>query len=164
LCAEFDLRADANELLDDFRANCFRSAHLFPGARRVLSELRSRGARMAIVSNGSSGSQTAKIESTGIAGHFDCILISGSLGVSKPDERIFGLAADSLGVSNAECVFVGDNPERDIVGAGRTGMRTIWISHGAAWPAGLHPAPTHTVEALVGLLPACDVLAPDFGG
>jgi putative hydrolase of the HAD superfamily len=164
LCAEFDLQADANELLEDFHANCFRSAHLFPDAQRILAELRSRGARMAIVSNGSSRSQMAKITSTGITEHFDRILISGSLGVSKPEARIFRLAAYSLGVSSAECVFVGDNPERDIVGAGRTGMRTIWISHGAVWPAGLHPVPTYTVDALAGLLLACDALAPGFGG
>jgi putative hydrolase of the HAD superfamily len=154
LRAELDLRADANELLEDFRANCFRSAHLFPGARRVLSELRSVGARMAIVSNGSSGSQMAKIEATGIAEYFDGIIISGDLGFAKPDPRIFRLAAETVGATLSECVFVGDNPERDVAGAGLLGMRTIWLAHGISWPVGVRPGPSITVQALTELLPA----------
>ncbi|MEX2543246.1 MAG: HAD family hydrolase, partial [Trueperaceae bacterium] len=97
-------------------------------------------------------------EATGIAEYFDSILISGNLGFAKPDPRIFSLAADSLGVSSRECIFVGDNPERDIVGAGRSGMRTVWISHGIRWPERLGPAPAAILQSPSDLLGTVDAL------
>lgn len=148
---EFGLRASVAELIQDFRANAYRRAFLFPDAAAVLGELRKRGHRLAIVSNGSAEAQGAKIAATGLAARVDVVLISGVLGLRKPDPAIFREAARLLGVDPGACVFVGDDPEKDVAGAARAGMRTAWVAHGRAWPEGLEPAPDHELVGLGGL-------------
>jgi putative hydrolase of the HAD superfamily len=58
-----------------------------------------------------------------------------------------------------DVLHVGDDPERDIVGASRLGLATCWVSHGRRWPHGL-PPPTFTVERITGdTKPLAEVLA-----
>jgi putative hydrolase of the HAD superfamily len=160
LRVEFDLQAGTDELIEDFRSNCFREARLFEGVEELLHALVSIGHRLGLVTNGSSGSQRAKIEATEIEGLFDSILISGDLGMSKPDLSIFQLAADALGANCEECVFVGDHPERDIEGATKAGMRTVWISQGRRWPPELPVRPTFEVQSLREVRDILPELAP----
>lgn len=152
LRVEFGLRAGVDELVRDFRANAFRRAFLFEGAAAVLTELRGRGHRLGIVSNGSAATQRAKLAATGLAARVDAVLVSGEVGLRKPDPEIFRRAARELGVEPRACVFVGDDPERDVAGAGRAGMRTAWLEHHRTWPAGLEPAPHRTLARLTDLL------------
>ena len=63
----------------------------------------------------------------GIESLFDCIVLSGELGIQKPDRRIFDHTAKLLGVTNEECVFVGDDPDSDISGALNAGMEADWL-------------------------------------
>lgn len=55
---------------------------------------------------------------------FDKILISGELGVSKPDQRAFMLAASELKEFAEDCLLV-DDSERNVTGAGLIGMPAI---------------------------------------
>jgi putative hydrolase of the HAD superfamily len=148
LRAEFGFTAQTEVLVEDFRSNCFARSTLFAGALETLTELREQGSKLAIVTNGSSRTQRTKIEATGLEDLVDAIVVSGEVGFSKPDQRIFEIATDSLGVQCGECVFVGDNPERDIVGACGAGMSTIWVSHGETWPARLCVEPHRTIVSI----------------
>jgi putative hydrolase of the HAD superfamily len=56
----------------------------------------------------------------------DVVLISESIGIRKPDPRIFAEALAQMGVSPASAMYVGDNPEADVVGARRSGLLAIW--------------------------------------
>jgi putative hydrolase of the HAD superfamily len=56
--------------------------------------------------------------------HFDAFISSAREGVCKPDPRIYRRACQVLGVTPGECLFM-DDSERNIVGAGQVGMRTI---------------------------------------
>jgi putative hydrolase of the HAD superfamily len=49
------------------------------------------------------------------------------VGVEKPDSRIFELALQKLGLPAERCVYVGDNYDRDVVGARRAGLVPILI-------------------------------------
>ena len=96
----------------------------------VVKKLRSLGIKTAIVTNVAKDRfafQRNKIEALGLTLLFDAIVLSGEVGVHKPDRRVFDLATRRLGVANEECVFVGDNPEADIVGALNAGMEAVWI-------------------------------------
>jgi putative hydrolase of the HAD superfamily len=55
---------------------------------------------------------------------FDDEVLSGLVGMAKPDPAIFQLMADRLGVDPAECVMIDDLPEY-LVGAKQIGMQTI---------------------------------------
>jgi putative hydrolase of the HAD superfamily len=45
----------------------------------------------------------------------------------KPDPEIFRRAAARLDAEPHECVMVGDNPNTDVLGAKRCGMRAVWV-------------------------------------
>ena len=73
-------------------------------------------------------------------GMFDVVVISGEVGMRKPEERIFRHAAGLLGLDPAECVFV-DDIEVNVAAAEAIGMTAI-----------LHHDPAATLARLGGLL------------
>jgi putative hydrolase of the HAD superfamily len=97
-----------------------------PAAVPTLDALGSRY-RLALVTNGAPAVQREKLSGSGIGSRFETTVISGELGIGKPDPRIFEVALDALGVTAAGAVMVGDSVERDIEGARAAGLGTIWI-------------------------------------
>lgn len=99
------------------------------GAEAVLKELKSRGCRIAAVSNGFKEVQYKKLSNAGIIGYMDAIIISEEIGAHKPSTIIFQRAVEALaGVENyadrekrgtikAETLMVGDDFANDIKGA-----------------------------------------------
>lgn len=107
-----------------------KKAVLVNNAVTVLKELKKKY-KLGLVTNGESAGQYLKIKQTKIAQYFDGVIVSGDFGYNKPDPRLFEIAADNLGVSCKECIFVGDLFQTDIIGAHRAGMKPIWLwSHG----------------------------------
>ena len=106
----------------------------FPRTREMLKSLRERGYKLAIVTNGEDYIQKSKIEACGFADLFDLVYICSVMGtIQKPEKEPFLRAAALLGVEASECVFVGDHPKNDILGARNAGMRTVWVSTCGAW-------------------------------
>lgn len=96
----------------------------------VIQKLRALGIKTAIVTNVATDRfafQRRKIDVMGLTPLFDVIVLSGEVGVHKPDRRVFDYATRQLGVTNEDCVFVGDNPDADITGALNAGMEAVWI-------------------------------------
>jgi HAD superfamily hydrolase (TIGR01549 family) len=115
---------------------------------QLLDALGRAGVPWGIVTNGAP-SQLLKIRGLGIERHATCILVSEMVGMRKPDPAIFHAAAAELGVAPQDILFVGDNPEADIVGAMKAGMQTAWIRCGKEWPAEFAATPPqHTVDSL----------------
>ena len=107
---------------------------LDPRTRNMLEDFSDRGVRTGIVTNGGTPMQTAKIEESGLVALVDSYMISGSLGVRKPDPVIFQAALESIGAVARRTLFVGDNAEHDIVGASDVGMKGAWMSLSRPWP------------------------------
>ena len=101
---------------------------LFEGAGEVLASLQDEF-RLGLITNGRRKVQSAKINSSGLHGFFDSILISGQVGVKKPDPAIFHLGLDALAVRPDQAVFIGDHPVNDIEAAAAVGMQTIWFEN-----------------------------------
>lgn len=99
---------------------------LKPETRDVLTKLKGKY-KMAILSNGQSKSQHDKIDYMNINDFFDEIVVSGDIGINKPNKEIFEIMADRLGVKPEECMFVGDVFSSDILGAIRANMLPVWI-------------------------------------
>ena len=66
------------------------------------------------------------LEREGLREHFDVVIISGEIGVWKPDPSILRAALDRLGIGPGEAVYVGDS-DVDIQAAHAAGMRSILI-------------------------------------
>ncbi|TDL46059.1 HAD family hydrolase [Microbacterium oleivorans] len=106
----------------------YRSAwKTFPGVRDLLDDLRRQGYRLGLLTNGSTAQQTQKLEALGLTDFFDVICISEQIGHHKPDPRAFAELVESLDVSGAECLFVGDDPVSDAAGARAAGLAALLI-------------------------------------
>jgi putative hydrolase of the HAD superfamily len=92
----------------------------------TLEALRSAEVRLGLITNGRRSVQGRKVDGLGIRRFLDVVLISESIGVRKPDPRIFAEALAQLGISPASAAYVGDNPEVDVVGSRRSGLLAVW--------------------------------------
>lgn len=110
-----------------------------PDAEAVLEDL-GRDHRLALVTNGAPDVQREKLAGTTLGARFAAVVISGEVGAGKPDPAIFQAALDAIGVPSAEAVMVGDSLERDVAGARRAGLRSIWLDRtGRASPGSFAP-------------------------
>ncbi|MGN9836922.1 HAD family hydrolase [Nonomuraea sp. H19] len=99
---------------------------MFAGFERVdamydmLRAVREYGVKTCLVSNSWSNSYP-RDDWDGV---FDAIVISGEVGMRKPEPRIFHHALDLVGLSGEECVFI-DDIEANIIAAGALGISGI---------------------------------------
>jgi putative hydrolase of the HAD superfamily len=102
--------------------------------KKWLKHLTDMDVPWGIVSNGSP-LQMEVIQAVGLDAMTDVTIVSSLVGLRKPDPAIFELAMSRVGADGPpeECLFVGDNPAADIVGAVGAGMRTAWVSKGRDW-------------------------------
>lgn len=138
----------AGTLLEDYRSRYPSFASPAPGAVETVRALHAEGVRTGILTNGNERVQQAKIDAIGLRDVLDTIVISEAVGLKKPDKAIFRLATDRLGMAPAATLFVGDNPETDIVGAAQAGLQTAWVRNGGIWPAGLLPRANADLDRL----------------
>lgn len=120
-----------------------------PGALDTVRWLRSRGCRLALLTNGGEAAQRRKIERFGLGPLFDAVLVEGELDFGKPDPRIYELALTRLGTGPAETWMIGDNLEWDVAQPQRMGMFAVWVDgRGAGLPAGHAVRPDRIVRTL----------------
>lgn len=107
---------------------------LFEGVVQILTAFQGVY-RMGAITNGN-----ADVHHIGIGHYFDFVVTAAEAGAAKPDARIFQLALAKGQVHAQETVHIGDDPRRDVIGAGAVGMRTVWVNpHQHAWGAGKMP-------------------------
>jgi putative hydrolase of the HAD superfamily len=102
--------------------------------------LRSLGDRyvVAVITNGPTDVQRAKLRHSGLDVFFPTVVISGECGFAKPHQRAFAAALAGLGTTGRDTVMIGDHAERDVAGARQAGMDAIWLNrHAATRPEGL---------------------------
>lgn len=101
---------------------------LYEEALGVLREL-AGSYRLGALTNGN-----ADIYKTDAAEYFDFAFLAEEIGASKPAPDMFLAALAETGAAPGQVVHVGDNPEHDILGASRAGLRTVWVNlQGVAW-------------------------------
>ena len=112
------------------RYNAYRTKYftLFPGAVELLRALRDRGLKLGIVTNGLSETHREKIALLRISEYFDAVFLSDEVGMVKPDPLLFAHACRQLGGAPARSAMVGDRYDRDIAGAMKAGLYTIWLN------------------------------------
>lgn len=106
------------------------AAKLVPYAKEVLSFIKEKGLNIGIVTNLTTYVQMRKVRELGITEYIDYIVTSEEAGADKPNPAPFLLAMSKFNCLASECLFVGDNPETDIIGAKNVGISTIHFSFG----------------------------------
>ena len=104
-----------------------------PGAVETLAQLRDRGYRVGLITVCSEDVPDVWSE-TPFVDLFDATVFSCSVGLRKPDPRIYQLACEQLRVEPAEAIFVGDGANDELAGAERFGMRAVLIHRAGEEP------------------------------
>jgi putative hydrolase of the HAD superfamily len=95
LVATQQLAADPTRMAEDYVLALGANGELYDGAREVLEALGEQ-ASVALVTNGLSEVQRARVHRLGIGDCFDVIAISAEIGASKPGTKIFDLCSPNL--------------------------------------------------------------------
>ncbi len=109
-----------------------REAHLvlYPHAQATLFALAKRGLRLGVVTDAPRREAWLRLVALGLHHLFDAVVTFEDTGRRKPDPAPFRRALEEFGIEPSEALMVGDWPERDMVGAARLGMRTVFASYG----------------------------------
>ncbi|MBE6720153.1 MAG: HAD family hydrolase [Ruminococcaceae bacterium] len=120
----------AEELAEHYDVTFGDHNVIFENSVPLLKELRARGFITGVITNGPSYLQNHKLDTSGLKPFLDIIVVSGDVGVHKPDPALFKYAAEKHGLLPEECVYVGDHPVNDIQGALSAGMKAIRMNWG----------------------------------
>lgn len=116
------------QLAEEFPAQRHQKPFVYEESFQVLDELK-KSYRLLLLTNGSPDLQNTKLDITPeLVPYFEQIIISGAFGKGKPDATIFEHALEKMNLTKDEVLMVGDNLMTDILGASRTGIKSVWIN------------------------------------
>lgn len=104
---------------------------------------------LGLLTDGLVAVQQRKLAALGLAEHFDVVVFSDEWGRGawKPSPIPFNIVLERLQASGREVVYVGDNPQKDFIGARRVGMTTVRVRHPEGLYAQMEPlSPDHAPD------------------
>ena len=107
----------------------YQTLSAYPDALPCLERLKARGAKTAILSNGSPAMLAAAVTSAGLAGVIDACLSVDAVRVFKTAPAAYGLVGSHFGVRPGDVSFQSSN-RWDVAGAVNAGFRALWINRG----------------------------------
>lgn len=130
----------------------YRTLPAYPEVPAVLRAIRAKGMAIAILSNGTPGMLADAAAAAGIAALVDEVLSVESVGVFKPDPRVYRLATRQLGCPADRLAFVSGNAW-DAQAAHAFGMQVVRVNRaGAPDEYGLAEAGVPVLDSLDGLI------------
>lgn len=120
------------------------------GAREVLDTFAGEY-RLAAVTNGMPEMQAAKLDTLGVD-HFEHVVHGGYDAPPKPEPDPFQMVLSAIDVNPAHAVYVGNNPETDVLGAQNAGMKTVLIGKSGESGGNPTPSPDFRIHSLSELL------------
>jgi putative hydrolase of the HAD superfamily len=139
-------------------------ADLIPGAAEALRRFKEQGHTLALVADARPDTPANVLRQHSLYDLFDYLAISEIIGAEKPDALIFQTALKALGISESDygrVAMVGNNLERDIVGANRLGLISIffhWNDRRRSQPLTAEEEPRYTVSSIQQLVSLVDSL------
>lgn len=105
-------------------------AEFIPGAGEVLEALHREGYRIALVADGEWESFRNVYRENGMGHCFEQWIVSEVVGNQKPHVSMFDAAMEQMGLTEEDkphIVMIGNNLKKDIAGANRYGLTSIWL-------------------------------------
>ncbi len=102
----------------------------YPHVFMTLVQLIKRGIKLAVVSDAPSREAWLRLTYLNLHHLFDVVLTYEDTGEYKPSPVPFRKALERLGTDASEALMVGDWAERDMVGAAKVGMKTVFARYG----------------------------------
>lgn len=113
-----------NQLANDYIEFLPSFNHLFEGTFEILDYLKEKY-QLHVITNGFEEVQTKKMISSNILHYFDKVITSESVGVKKPNPKVFEYALKVSDASATNSIMIGDSKEADILGALAQGIQAI---------------------------------------
>lgn len=136
----------ARALFDVFSSSA--SYKLFDDVLPTLDAVSAAGYRMGLISNFERWLEQMLVDLE-VGHHFEPSIISGIVGIEKPDPAIYELALERAGVAPENAVHVGDSPEMDVRPAASIGIQGILLDRAGRYPG----AKNHRISSLEELPP-----------
>lgn len=122
----------------------------YPEALAMLHELKHRGMKLAILSNGTPAMLAAVVTNSGLEGVFDAVLSVEEVGVYKPHPAVYGLAAKRLKLDPSRICFLSSNGW-DAYSAKAYGFRVLWCNRFGQSPERIPATPDGEIADLSAL-------------
>jgi len=113
-----------NLIADQYITHLADFNFLFDGTCEILDYLK-KNYKLHIITNGFEEIQTKKMINSNIYHYFEKVITSESVGVKKPNPKVFNYALQMVKATPNECIMIGDNLEADIQGAINCGIKAI---------------------------------------
>ncbi len=141
-----------NDIANLYWLTTYKNLRLFPTVKKTLQIIKKNKIRMGLVTDLLSNIQITKLEYLKIAHFFDFIVCSEEVGKEKPFTPIFKLALKKANFKQQPAVYViGDNCDRDIMGAKKMNFISIYIGIKKCSVA------DHSVKSFLAILPIIDI-------
>jgi HAD superfamily hydrolase (TIGR01509 family) len=126
-------------------------------AKETIIELSKRGYLLGIIANTVTETEIPDwMEEDGVTDYFKTVVLSSKVGIRKPGADIYLEAAKRIGVEPSKCVYVGDNPSRDVIGGRLAGYGMMILINEPATLAKEPPTenskPDYIIDQLIELL------------
>ena len=123
----------------------------YPHVYMTLIELTKRGLKLAVVSDAPSREAWLRLCYLNLHHIFDSVVTFDDTGERKPSPVPFQKVLDNLGVNGSEALMVGDWAERDMVGAAKVGMKTVFARYGDTFGT-VHSGADYDIEDIEQLI------------
>ncbi|WP_179354437.1 HAD family hydrolase [Winogradskyella vidalii] len=115
-------KTDIKLLVDMYRHHQ-PDLQLFEGVLDVFEAIKSKNGKIAIITDGRSLTQRAKLKSLGILSYIDKVIISEEIGSEKPNIANFKAIENAL--SGSEYYYFADNLKKDFIAPNALGWKTV---------------------------------------
>ena len=133
-------------------------------AKETIIQLSKRGYLLGIIANTITETEIPDyLETDSLTSYFKTVVLSSKVGIRKPNPEIYWEAARRMGVQPEKCVYVGDNPVRDVEGTRKAGYGMFILFYEPATQAKEPPTgeikPDYIIHAMKDLL---DIFPPKW--
>jgi putative hydrolase of the HAD superfamily len=128
VCEENCFKEDIHNLVNLYR-NSKPQLELYEDSKEFLTWARENRYRLGIITDGCSDVQWNKIKSLNIETLVDKIIVTDDLGREfwKPHKKSYLNMINYFNIKENECMYIGDNPNKDFIGARKLGFKTARI-------------------------------------
>lgn len=130
LCDEYGFEEDIKDLVEIYR-NTEPKVELYEDSKEIFDFAKENNIKLGLITDGCSKVQWNKIKALKLETIIDKIIVTDDYGTgyNKPHERAYREIIDCFNLKPEECIYIGDNPHKDFIGAKNLGMNTIRIIH-----------------------------------
>ena len=125
----------------------YRELAAYPEVRPMLDDLRAKGMKLGVLSNGAPDMLEAAVSSAGLTDVLDAVLSVEDVQVFKPHDKVYDLVGERFACAREDVLFVSSNGW-DAAGAAGYGFETVWVNRTGEPVDRLYARPHHILRDL----------------